>query len=65
MGRMTKRRARNRQIRWMGMAIGLLILLGSCRTIDCGCPMAAETEKHEDSYVNNPTNEEGKFSLLD
>jgi hypothetical protein len=47
------------------MAVGLMILLGSCRTIDCGCPMAGETEKHEDSYVNNPTNEEGKFSLLD
>jgi len=42
MGRSIKRKARKRQIKWMGASIGIIILLGSCRTIDCGCPMAQE-----------------------
>ena len=42
---MIKTMGRSHQLRWMSLAIGMIILLGSCRTIDCGCPMALEEER--------------------
>lgn len=74
MGRSIKRNTRGQQLRacfdfvfeatfkrvlkWMLVMVGLMILLGSCRTIDCGCPMAVQEKNQKDIHADTPVSDE-------